>query len=511
MANSAQRKIGYRDIVYNIYSKQFFSLKEGDNYEPIDTLESGINSGGTADRPTDPNAGDIYYDTDINQLIVFNGNNWEIVGGGGGGSGYWALSGNDLKPLDDTYDVEIGGGNIELNADGIVKTNNGVFYNTTGNAAQDREGNGNKGYSGFYVDQAAGTTGVGITSRLTSAEDPIGARLSLNRYVNNSTSVQNGDVLGEISSSGGQGSNTPRNSSKIRMVVDGNPGNQIPGAIEFMTATSGGTPSNRARITSSGHFLIGGTLPSSPNISLNSDGSAEFAGLLKAGTIQPLTPDSAAAPGLTVYNDPDTGFFRAVSNCIGFATAGVERARILGNFFRMGGTESAPNVELRGSTGSAAFAGSVSIGGTAAANTIDEYEEGTCTVDLTVGGSPAGLTGTDALGTYTRIGNLCQVQISLSISSASVSGKSGLLAITGLPIASQNSNRSNFSSSVCNIINWATEYADGSETILATNSANSTTLALVVGSRSTGQLDETALDFTSGTCKIYTTFIYRIA
>ncbi len=140
MANSAQKKIGYRDIVYNIYSKQFFSLKQGDNYEPIDARASGINSGGTGDRPTDPNAGDIYYDTDINQLIVFNGNNWETVGGGGGGSGYWVVSGNNLNPISNNYDVEIGGTlpsapNIKLSADGSAEFGSGnIEVNADGSA-----------------------------------------------------------------------------------------------------------------------------------------------------------------------------------------------------------------------------------------------------------------------------------------------------------------------------------------------------------------------------------------
>lgn len=38
--------------------------------------------------------------------------------------------------------------------------------------------------------------------------------------------------------------------------------------------------------------------------------------------------DSAAAPGLYVYNDSDTGFFRPASNVIGFTTGGTERMRI---------------------------------------------------------------------------------------------------------------------------------------------------------------------------------------
>ena len=47
-------------------------------------------------------------------------------------------------------------------------------------------------------------------------------------------------------------------------------------ALTFQTRSSGGTTSEVLRLTSSGNVLIGGTLPSAPNISLNADGSAEL-------------------------------------------------------------------------------------------------------------------------------------------------------------------------------------------------------------------------------------------
>jgi hypothetical protein len=92
---------------------------------------------------------------------------------------------------------------------------------------------------------------------------------------------------------------------------------------------------------------------------ITGSGSAEFAGLLKAGTIRPLNADSAAAPGLAIYNDPDTGFFRASSNNLGITTAGVERVRINSTGLLVGGTlPSSPNIDLN-SNGSATFAGDI--------------------------------------------------------------------------------------------------------------------------------------------------------
>jgi len=204
---------------------------------------------------------------------------------------------------------------------------------------------------------------------------------------------------------------------------------------------------------------------------------------------------------------------QAAQGTLAFATKGTEKMRLSenGTLFFDGINTNTSNIVLAGSNGQAIFSGPVSIGGKAAANTIEEYEEGTTTIDLTVGGSAAGLTGTNAQGTYTRIGDLVMVQINLNISSASVSGKTGDLVITGLPFPAENNTRSNYFASVCSITNWATDYKNGSKTIVATGAANSTNLVLFAGSRNSAQLDESAFNFGSGNCKLSTTFTYRIA
>ena len=54
----------------------------------------------------------------------------------------------------------------------------------------------------------------------------------------------------------------------------------------------------------------------------------DVVGLVRASQFQPTLADSAALPGLRVYNETDTGFFRPGSNIIGIATGGTEVARI---------------------------------------------------------------------------------------------------------------------------------------------------------------------------------------
>ena len=80
MLSNVQKNLGYRDIVYNIQTEKFSTFKEGDSYQELD-ISSGVDSGSTEDRPTDPETGDLYYDVTLNQLVVWNGSDWEPVGG----------------------------------------------------------------------------------------------------------------------------------------------------------------------------------------------------------------------------------------------------------------------------------------------------------------------------------------------------------------------------------------------------------------------------------------------
>ena len=54
MANSVQKNLGYRNIIYNVRTEKFYTFMEGDNYEELDiTLGSGEEGEETA--PTTAN------------------------------------------------------------------------------------------------------------------------------------------------------------------------------------------------------------------------------------------------------------------------------------------------------------------------------------------------------------------------------------------------------------------------------------------------------------------------
>ena len=79
MINNVQKKFGYRDIIYNIKTDKFYTFKEGDNYEELEIEIGGgaeVPAGGTDDKPSDPITGNLYWDTDLEILLIYNGTEW---------------------------------------------------------------------------------------------------------------------------------------------------------------------------------------------------------------------------------------------------------------------------------------------------------------------------------------------------------------------------------------------------------------------------------------------------
>jgi hypothetical protein len=80
------------------------------------------------------------------------------------------------------------------------------------------------------------------------------------------------------------------------------------------------------------------------------------------------------------------------------------------------------------------LSGGVYLGGTAAANKLDDYEEGTWTPDL------EGVTVTTALGRYTKIGNIVTAQFSIDSDGVT---NSSFAQLKGLPFSAEDSTSSN--------------------------------------------------------------------
>jgi hypothetical protein len=76
------------------------------------------------------------------------------------------------------------------------------------------------------------------------------------------------------------------------------------------------------------------------------------------------------------------------------------------------------------------LSGGVYLGGTGAANKLDDYEEGTWSIGVTVGGTAQTVSG--PLANYTKIGDTVSIRFKVGFSKSG----SGVVNITGLPFAS---------------------------------------------------------------------------
>jgi len=85
------------------------------------------------------------------------------------------------------------------------------------------------------------------------------------------------------------------------------------------------------------------------------------------------------------------------------------------------------------------LSGGAYLGGTAAANQLDDYEEGTWTAELK-GSTGSATTPVTRTGTYTKVGNLVHVQVSFV--NVNTTGASGAIQVTGLPFTNTSANAS---------------------------------------------------------------------
>jgi len=90
------------------------------------------------------------------------------------------------------------------------------------------------------------------------------------------------------------------------------------------------------------------------------------------------------------------------------------------------------------STALDASASGIYLGGTASANLLDDYEEGTWTPTVSFSGASTGITYNYNDGLYTKVGNLVTVGFSILLTSKGSS--TGSFWIEGLPFTSANSN-----------------------------------------------------------------------
>jgi len=228
-------------------------------------------------------------------------------------------------------------------------------------------------------EEVDGTLRFGLVSGTTNTSSPI---LALCKHrgttAGSLTAVNSGDNTGVVMFTGSDGTNFLR-SAQITSVVDGTPGtNDMPGRLEFLTTADGASsPTERMRI--------------------KSNGQVEF----KNGSFGDNV-DCVMANSGTMEIGAQTE--------IKFRTGTNERMRVTDN-------------------------GLTFNGDTAAANALDDYEEGTWTPAFISGITSVGHSHQE--GSYTKIGDL--VTFTLEIKANSGTENSDHLRIGGLPFTSSSS------------------------------------------------------------------------
>ena len=175
---------------------------------------------------------------------------------------------------------------------------------------------------------------------------------------------------------------------------------------------------------------------------------------VQGGTIKMVRPGMVSSEqiGLEVQHsgDPTRGFKIHANAGSGTFSVGVSLDVIVANnrlnkdiYFVTDytGTPKIPLI-LVGSDNTMISEGGIKLGGTAAANLLDDYEEGSFTPEFTAA-SGSGQTHLVQIGTYTKVGDL--VTVNIHVSMTSVGTLSGTVYLSGLPFVS-NSGANRFSS-----------------------------------------------------------------
>jgi hypothetical protein len=158
------------------------------------------------------------------------------------GASTWERDGTTLKPVDDTYDVEIGGGNIELLVDATSTINKGLELPTdTGK---------NEGL--FLTDVNADPDGATWRIKSTSDPDPAYGLLKFESVSADHNSGTSQTYLGLRRSASGSG---------FQDLILGNSN----GTVSFQLDTT--------------YLRLGGTIPSAPNLQMQNNGNITTTGL----------------------------------------------------------------------------------------------------------------------------------------------------------------------------------------------------------------------------------------
>ena len=280
---------------------------------------------------------DVYWNRDAAENRVYPKNTTDSVGNDATGSA-WSIAADGSATFKGT--VLVGNWTANSNTPGGTDYGNyieaiGGYFTNRSDAASTVLRGYHQGTQGVNITAGGsatfkGNVGIGTSSpdemlHLSNSSGPV------LRFENTNTIITSGNSFGAIEFESKDASNASGVVAKIEgfapTTMDGTAVNG--GAIRFSTATVNPTSlAERLRIDSTGNVFISGTLPDSPNISLNADGSASFtkgvisggnpasgeamgSRLNDGGTIQAGRPSGMIWNGFTVGNSVPTSVINA--------------------------------------------------------------------------------------------------------------------------------------------------------------------------------------------------------
>nr|BAR23585.1 putative endosialidase [uncultured Mediterranean phage uvMED] len=314
-----------------------------------------------------------------------------VVNSASGGATQFAIGGGEKARIDSSGRLLVG----------TTSSRGGNFNNGSGVDSQ------------FLLEGTSFVTSFANIVRNSNDANSAGFALSKSRgtSVGSNTIVQNGDKLGEIAFQGSDGAKMV-GAADIKCQVDGTPGtSDMPGRLVFSTCSDGASsPTERMRISSNG----------STTLTTNSTDTS-----VTDVTQLVLKNSSNAANTMAGIR------FEASSNSDS-------------DYFivhkKHGSGTGADLIVQRGSNERLRFIESGGIafnGDTAAANALDDYEEGTWTANLQSSNDNATRTVGNTTGYYVKVGTMCTAYYYTQGVNCTNAG-TGTAVIRGLPFTSAN-------------------------------------------------------------------------